>query len=202
LMFMLFDDGVMTNPEASRFRFPVPPIGQTSDYVVSAPTWESLAEKLREKLRGFEYLTGGATLDDNWAANVRDTVARWNEMSREGVDHDFHRGESPIEQTWAGSARNGMRNPTMHPFNDAGPYHCVVLAPVGLDTKGGPVTDEHARVLNTMGEPIPGLYGAGNCVASPAGQAYWGPGGTVGMAFIFGSIAGKHAATQSERRPD
>ena len=72
----------------------------------------------------------------------------------------------------------------------------------GLDTKGGPVTDEDARVLDTMGSPIPGLYGAGNCVASPAGQAYWGPGGTVGVAFIFGFIAGKHAATQSDRRPD
>jgi predicted oxidoreductase len=123
-------------------------------------------------------------------------------MSRDGVDCDFHRGESPIEQTWAGSSRDGMRNATMHPFTESGPYHCVILAPVGLDTKGGPVTDEHARVLDTMGEPIPGLYGAGNCVASPAGQAYWGPGGTVGMAFIFGSIAGKHAATQGQRRPD
>jgi succinate dehydrogenase/fumarate reductase flavoprotein subunit len=202
LMFMLFDDGVLLNPEPSRFRFPVPPIGQTADYVVSAPTWEALADKLREKLRGFEHLTGGTTLDDAWVANVRGTIARWNEMSQAGVDADFKRGESPIEQTWAGSARNGMRNPTMHPFTESGPYHCVILAPAGLDTKGGPVTDEHARVLDTMGEAIPGLYGAGNCVASPAGQAYWGPGGTVGVAFIFGFIAGKHAATQGVRRPD
>jgi predicted oxidoreductase len=201
-MFMLFDDGVLLNPEPSRFRFPVPPVGQTADYVVSGASWEALAENLREKLRGFEHLTGGATLDDDWAATVRGTIARWNEMSQAGVDADFKRGESPIEQTWAGSARNGMRNPTMHPFTESGPYHCVILAPAGLDTKGGPVTDEHARVLDTMGEPIPGLYGAGNCVASPAGQAYWGPGGTVGMAFIFGSIAGKHAATQGQRRPD
>jgi predicted oxidoreductase len=201
-MFMLFDDGVLLNPEPSRFRFPVPPIGQTADYVVSAPTWEALADKLREKLRGFEHLTGGTTLDDAWVANVRETIARWNEMSQAGVDADFKRGESPIEQTWAGSARNGMRNPTMHPFTESGPYHCVILAPAGLDTKGGPVTDEHARVLDTMGEAIPGLYGAGNCVASPAGQAYWGPGGTVGVAFIFGFIAGKHAATQGVRRPD
>jgi predicted oxidoreductase len=169
---------------------------------VSAPTWDALADKLRDKLRGFEHVTGGATLDESWADNVRDTVARWNTMAANGVDADFHRGESPIEQTWAGSSRNGMRNATMHPFTESGPYHCVILAPVGLDTKGGPVTDENARVLDTMGEPIPGLYGAGNCVASPAGQAYWGPGGTVGVAFIFGFIAGKHAATQSDRRPD
>ena len=202
LMYMLFDDGVLLNPEPSRFRFPIPPLGETVDYIVSAATWESLADKLRDKLKGFEHLTGGATIDDDWVSNVKETVARWNDMSREGIDRDFHRGESPIEQTWAGTARDGMRNPTMHPFTDNGPYHCVILGPAGLDTKGGPVTDEHARVLNTEGEPIPGLYGAGNCVASPAGQAYWGPGGTVGMAFIFGSIAGKHAASQGDRRPD
>ena len=85
----------------------------------------------------------------------------------------------------------------MYPLSPEGPYYCVILGPGALDTKGGPVTDELARVLDTEGTAIPGLYGAGNCVASPAGQTYWGPGGTIGPAVTFGAIAGEHAA----RRP-
>jgi len=39
-------------------------------------------------------------------------------------------------------------------------------------------------------------YGAGNAVASPAGQAYWAGGATLGLAATFGWIAGVDAASR------
>ena len=54
-----------------------------------------------------------------------------------------------------------------------------------LDTKGGPKTNPEGQVLNIADKPIPGLYGVGNCVASPTGRAYWAGGGTLGPIFTF-----------------
>ncbi|HAC35536.1 MAG TPA: 3-oxosteroid 1-dehydrogenase, partial [Gammaproteobacteria bacterium] len=56
-----------------------------------------------------------------------------------------------------------------------------------------------AQVINMDGEPIGGLYGAGNCIAAPSAATYWGGGGTIGPAVVFGSIAGRSAAAQSSR---
>ncbi len=50
------------------------------------------------------------------------------------------------------------------------------LAQQALDACGGPVIGRDARVLRPDGSPIPGLFGAGNCIASPAGQRYRGAG--------------------------
>ena len=53
-----------------------------------------------------------------------------------------------------------------------------------------------AQIIRMDGTPIPGLYGAGNCIASPVGQGDWGAGGTLGPAITFGAIAGKYAAAE------
>jgi predicted oxidoreductase len=68
-----------------------------------------------------------------------------------------------------------------------------------LDTKGGPITDSAGRVLDAKGEPVAGLYGAGNCVASPSGKAYWAGGATIGPALTFGFLAGRSAAAEPRR---
>ena len=49
-------------------------------------------------------------------------------------------------------------------------------------------------VLDLDGDPIAGLYAAGNVMGSPFGMTYGGPGGTIGPAMVFGYLAGRHAA--------
>ena len=60
----------------------------------------------------------------------------------------------------------------------------------------GVLTDEHARVLDTAGQPIPGLYAAGNTTASVMGRTYPGAGGTIAPAAIFGYLGARHATAR------
>ena len=201
LMFMIFDDEVVKSRDETMFRWPVPSDRRERHYVITVDTLEELTAELERRLERLSHFTGGVRLDADFLANLRETIARFNRFAAEGKDPDFHRGETPIEDAWSGTPRPGAANGITFPLAAEGPYHCVILGPGALDTKGGPVTDEHARVLDLDGKPIPGLYGAGNCVASPAGQAYWGPGGTIGPAVTFGHLAAKHAVTVKERSP-
>jgi succinate dehydrogenase/fumarate reductase flavoprotein subunit len=87
----------------------------------------------------------------------------------------------------------------MFPLAEEVPYSAVLVAGAVLDTNGGPVIDADARVLTTAGGPIGGLYGAGNCIASPSANAYWAGGCTIGLAITFGFIAGENAAKEADR---
>jgi succinate dehydrogenase/fumarate reductase flavoprotein subunit len=205
LLFMIFDQAVVDSPrlagELGMFRWPVPLDDRPRQYVIKVDTLDELEPELRSRLARISSHTGGAELDDDFTPTLAKTIDRFNEMAARGRDEDFARGATPIEQTWAGPAREGAPSGAMHPLSPTGPYYCVIVGPGALDTKGGPITDEHARVLSMAGDPIPGLYGAGNCVASPAGQAYWGPGGTIGLAVTFGYVAARHAVAQPDRSP-
>lgn len=199
LMFMIWDDTVAQDDLRWPFRTPVPMPDESVDYVISGDTFEELATLVDARLEAITGDTGNVRLAPDFVNTLKSTVERFNGFAESGVDEDFHRGESPIEQSWTGPKRENSPNATMAPFADQGPYHCVILGAGTLDTNGGPVTNASAQVLDAVGEPIPGLYGAGNCVSSPAGQAYWGPGATIGLAITFGYIAGRAAVDEPEK---
>jgi hypothetical protein len=54
-------------------------------------------------------------------------------------------------------------------------------------------------VVDDTGEPIPGLYGVGNCVASPSAQAYWAGGATLGPILAMAYRAANTAHHESAK---
>jgi succinate dehydrogenase/fumarate reductase flavoprotein subunit len=173
---------------------PIPPQNQ-APFVLSGQAFGDLAAAIQNRLTELAGQTGDFRLDDSFAENLRDTVATFNGYAQDGVDPKFARGETPAELALHGPARpgNDLPNPTMFPLSADGPYYCIILGAGALDTHGGPKIDRRARLLDHRDRPIRGLYGAGNCISSPAGQAYWSAGGTLGPAITFGFIAGKEA---------
>ena len=124
------------------------------------------------------------------------TVGRFNGFARTGVDEDFHRGESAYDKYY--SDPTVRPNPSLHAI-DQGPFYAVKIVPGDLGTKGGLVTDEHARVLRPDGSVIEGLYAAGNASAAVMGRTYAGPGATIGPALVFGYLAAEHIAKTASR---
>ena len=145
------------------------------DWMFRADTLQELAEKV-----GID------------AEQLEKTVERFNQFAKDGKDPDFQRGESKYD-SYYGDPKN-KPNAGLGPI-DQGPFYALPVYSGTLGTKGGAVTNANAQVLNVWGEPIPGLYAAGNAAASIMGPGYPGAGGTLGPAIAFGYIAGLHAAT-------
>lgn len=126
------------------------------------------------------------------AAGLTATVERFNGFAREGVDHDYRRGESTYDHFYGDPGNTP--NPNLGTI-EKGPFYALQVHPGAIGTKGGPVVDIHARVRRVDGEPIAGLYAAGNVMAGVTGAGYPGAGATIAMAMTWGFIAGRHAAT-------
>jgi 3-oxosteroid 1-dehydrogenase len=194
LLFMIYDQRTIDNL-GSRYNFPVPFAGNTAPWVISGADFKELEQNINTRLKSLaDKLPAGLQLDAQFGPQLQATVQRFNRFAETGVDEDFQRGKNAIDRSFQVSTSNGKPNPTLYPVADTGPYHCILLGAGTLDTKGGPRVNRNAQVLDGNGNPIAGLYGAGNCVSSPAGQAYWSGGATLGPALTFGYLAAKHAS--------
>jgi 3-oxosteroid 1-dehydrogenase len=213
LMFLVFDERVrrLWGPPPSydemraRSEWPLESLGDYSDddrVVISAQDLVTLADAIRTRLEPLARATGGLTLDDAFVDNLGASIERFGELARKGEDDDFGRGQNPIEQVFGGPHREGNNLPdaTMYPLSAEGPYHAIIAAAGTLDTRGGPRCAPDGRILDAYDAPVVGLYGAGNCVASPFVQGYPAGGVPNGTALVFGYAAGKHAGSAALRR--
>jgi succinate dehydrogenase/fumarate reductase flavoprotein subunit len=125
------------------------------------------------------------------AQGLERTIAEFNAHARNGEDPAFGRG-STIYNRYQGDPRC-KPNPCIAPI-ERGPFYAVKVVPGSFGTFAGLKTDASARVLDTGGTPIPGLYAAGTDMASVMGGCYPAGGINLGPALTFGYIAGRHAA--------
>jgi succinate dehydrogenase/fumarate reductase flavoprotein subunit len=112
------------------------------------------------------------------APQVETSITHWNELCAAGRDRDFGRPPS-----------------SMLPLTTP-PYYAGEVRQLVSNTQGGPVHDAEQRVLDPFGEPIPGLFAAGE-LGSAFGHLYMS-GGNIAECFVGGEIAGRNAARGEE----
>ena len=147
----------------------------TPDYLIEAATLEELATKLNVP-----------------AGNLTATVERFNQMALKGVDEDFGRGDSEYDRYW-GDADSPWPNPSLGPLQQ-GPFYAMEVVNGAFGTCGGIATDGNAQVIDVDGNPIPGLFAAGNASESPYASGYPGAGATLGPLMTMAYQAGRTIA--------
>lgn len=144
-------------------------------------------QKVRESLKAIEgyaeagMLIQGATLTElAGKLGINETVLeeslnKYNKFQAEGKDEDF--GRNP----------NSMN----HQLSRA-PFYAIEVAPAIHHTMGGLKINPNAQVMRKNGNPIPGLYAAGEVTGGIHGAERLG-GNAVADVCIFGKIAADSA---------
>jgi len=110
-------------------------------------------------------------------------VGQYHDACAEGVDHRFFKTHN--------------LDPLLRP-----PFYALRMEPTALCTTGAIEVDEFLRVLDHYGNPIGGLYAAGNDAAGPWGKTALTTigGAPAGFALTSGLLVAEHAADWCERR--
>ena len=130
------------------------------------------------------------------AAQLEQTVARFNENASAGLDPDFGRGQS----LWirkVGDSKHPI-NPNLGPLSKA-PFYGVELKPTE-SSSAGLYTDIHGRVMHLRGHAIPNLYAGGTVRV----RTEYGAGYQAGLTLLGGMTFGRMAveyALLADKRP-
>ena len=207
----IFPYGILVNREGRRF-------ADESPGTVDA-TYEQVTRRIFEQSQGLAYVILDAKVADvpNRQLAIRTdqpaitgntigelakkleipaevleaTVAEYNAACRPGtfkaleIDHLATEGLTPPKSNWA------------RPL-DQGPYQAYPIISSNVFTFGGVKVNGNAQVVDADGEPIAGLYGAGEVVGLYYGT-YTGSTSVLKGA-VFGRLAGEHAGALNARR--
>ncbi|NTU88298.1 MAG: FAD-binding protein [Actinobacteria bacterium] len=122
-------------------------------------------------------------------AALKNQIDKYNQDAANGMDTDFHRGESAFENY------NMMNSgPTLGGLTKA-PFYAAEIVPAYQGTKGGIQINEFGQALSASSNPIPRLYACGNTTGcGTPGKYYTGAGGTNGPGMVFAYLAAEHAS--------
>jgi len=133
-----------------------------------------------------EALAGKLGIDVDGVKNTAEKMASY---ASTGFDRDFGRGSDAHDRMFGdGSVQP---NPCLGPMS-RGPFYGAQIFPGDIGTKGGLVINLDGQVVDTEGQPIAGLYAAGNSSASLMGDKYPGAGCTLGPAMTMAYLAAGH----------
>ena len=144
--------------------------------------WDEATTKTAKLIR--EYINMGLAVQaDNYADLAKKmnvpadalvaTMKRYTEMQAKGKDEDFGRAQMPEALTTA-------------------PFYAVKVQPAVHHTMGGVHINTKAEVISVKGEPIPGLYAAGEVTGGVHGGNRLG-GNAQADIITFGRISGQSA---------
>ena len=136
-------------------------------WILKADTLEELAEKIIADPENREMMT---------PEQLVESVKAFNESCANGEDAEFGRDIS-----------------TMAPV-ETGPFYALKLYPGGPNTKGGIDANAKRQALDWNGEPIPGLYTAGEI--SSVFKFTYQAGGNLTECIVCGRVAGQNAAAE------
>ena len=144
-------------------------------WIIKADTLEELAEKMNVPVKNFLA-----------------TVERYNRFCEAGFDADFG-AAADGETVYDGTT---VTTVTQHPEYlvpiAEGPFYAMPLKPTFTNTQGGARRNAQCEIVDTMGNPIPHLYSAGE-FGSFYTDIYNG-GGNLGECVFSGRVAGANAA--------
>lgn len=158
----------ITQPATSWFVFDQP--GLEAGAIPSTTSADPLKDKLVVSANTIEELAVAMKVPTE---ELKTTVDQWNECCANGKDVYFHR---PAD--------------TLQPVSTP-PFYAQIAIPAFLNTDGGPVRSAQGQILDPDGNPLPGLYSAGEFGSIWCG-VYQG-GGNVAECLIFGRISARSA---------